>query len=354
MGEIKLAVAGDLHKRSKDITTIEGYVECCTAVQRSLMSTLKKYGIEYFISAGDWYDKGYAGDVSASLADYDLDIEMSHMLNGNFYGVIGNHIRLNLDSNPELHIIQPHEVYKPRRASMRDEQIMKTPEVLRIRDVQISLMHFNKDEIDALSYRPTREPWAKYHIAIFHTQLVIPNQALVNTNYGYNSSSNSKIGQCLNGVDLAIVGHVHDPIGTFPINTPNGVCTMIVPGSLTNVDAGERGRHSTIAMPLITIDDESNVKLEYIPFDLKLNLVTFKKRDIAASRENLKTLRGKPLDNLNSTVDVVASMSMAEEALTSLNAFMLQQGYTAKDKALIKVVLHSPESVTDLVRIYLE
>ena len=138
MKKTRIMFAGDLHKRSKDITTIEGYVKCCTAVQLELMQLCKELNIEYFVSLGDWYDKGYVSDVAVALADYDFDIRMSNQLNGNFYGLIGNHIRLNMDSNPELHIIQPHPIYASRRVVSRDSQIMKTPEILRINNVQIS------------------------------------------------------------------------------------------------------------------------------------------------------------------------------------------------------------------------
>lgn len=344
--------AGDLHKRSKDITTIEGYVACCYAVQMALMEELHNRSIGYFVSLGDWYDRGYSDDVSASLADYDLDVQMSRQLKGNFYGVIGNHIRLSMDSNPELHLIQPHEQFKSRRATARGEQIIKTPDVLRIKDVQISLMHYKTDTDDAFMFKPTREPWAKYHIAVFHTQSVIPNTALINTTYGYNTSSNTKIGHVLAGVDLAIVGHVHDAIGQFTVNTETGSTIMIVPGSLTNVNAGEAGRHTSINIPIVSIDDDSNVRLEYLPFDLKTNMVTFKKKNLEESREKLRSLRGKPQEDLRDVVSSVAALTCGDETLTSLNAFMAAHGYTQMDKELVKAVLEEPDNIERLMTIY--
>ena len=64
MSETKILFAGDLHKRAKDITTIEGYVNCNIAVQSALIEEIEKRNIDYFVSLGDWYDKGYIGDVS--------------------------------------------------------------------------------------------------------------------------------------------------------------------------------------------------------------------------------------------------------------------------------------------------
>lgn len=348
----KIGLAGDLHKRAKDISTIQGYVNCNIAVQRDLMRLIKETNMDYFISLGDWYDKGYTSDVSASLADYDIDIEMANLLNGKFYGLIGNHIRLNMDSNPELHLIQPHPVYKSRRTVIRQEQVMKTPKMLRLGTVQISFMHHNKDVDDVFAYKPRREEWATYHIALFHTPSIVPNAQLVKTNFGYNASSNSKIGEVLNGVDLAIVGDIHTPLGQFNINTPTGTTIMVVPGSLTNVDSSEDNRHTSIMLPVISIDDDSSVKLEYIHFDLKTNLLTFMKKNIEESKEKLKSLRGKPVRDLHGDDDIVSIIGRRENAYTTLNGFMQASGYTDVDKQLIRSVINNPADLDSLIKIY--
>lgn len=348
-----LLFAGDLHKRHKDISTIEGYVACTQAVQHSLMDLIKEKGIDYFIHIGDWYDKGYAGDIASALVDYDVDIQMSRLLNGNFYGLIGNHIRLSMDSNPELHLIQPHPYLRSRRQSTRTDQIIRTPRMLKVNDVQISFQHYDMGYTRASEYKPTREEWAKYHIALFHTPLVIPGAKLINTAYGYNISSNSEIAVALDGVDLAICGDIHKPLGKFDINKPDGSCTvMIVPGSLTNTDAGDANRHATIMMPLIKIGMESEVSIEFIPFDLQTNKVTFKKKNVEATQDKLKTLRGKDLEQIYSPEEVVAALSQRESTLLSLNAFMGSCGYTKKDKDLVRAVMSNPDDITELVKIW--
>lgn len=350
----RIMFAGDLHKRAKDITTIEGYVNCTLAVQRALMQEIKNRGVTKFVSLGDWYDRGYSSDIAASLSDYDIDIKMSEMLGGEFYGVIGNHIRLSLDSNPELHLIQPHPLFKSRRSTTRDSQIIKTPNFFRVGDVQISLMHNYSNTDDVMEYKPTRQSWAKYHVAVFHTELVIPNSVLAGTAYGFSHVTNSKIAEVLADVDLAIVGHVHDAIGRVMVDKPDGTKTvMIVPGSLTNVNAGERGRHSNINIPILTVEDNGEIKLEFMPFDLKLNMVTFKKKNLEEAREKLKGLGGKPVEQLTDVVTSVASMTCGNEALSSLNAFMRANGYTDKDKRLVRAVLNNPADIGALVDIYL-
>ncbi len=353
MSETKILFAGDLHKRAKDITTIEGYVNCNIAVQSALIEEIEKRNIDYFVSLGDWYDKGYIGDVSASLADYDLDIRMHDLLKGNFYGVIGNHIRLNMDSNPELHLIQPHPMYKSRRPCLRRGQIIRTPEVLRIGNVQLSLMHNKINAECALDYKPIRQPWAVYHIAVFHTELVVPYRQLANTNYGYIATSSTQIANTMSGVDLAIVGHVHNVLGKFQIESSSGVMTMVVPGSLTNVDSGESSRHTSVALPLVTIVDNRIVRLEFLPFDLKTNLVTFKKKNVEKSNEKLKTIRGKGIMDLHDSSENSGIVNDSREVLLSLNLYMKSKGYTEMDKNLVRSVLNDPESLTDLLKVYL-
>lgn len=348
-----LLFAGDLHKRHKDISTIEGYVNCTHVVQRELVKEIKKRKVDYFIHIGDWYDKGYAADIAAALADYDEDIQLSEMLEGRFYGLIGNHIRLSMDSNPELHLIQPHPYLTSRKPTTRQEQVIKTPTVLRINDVQISFQHYDMGLVSVRDYKPRREPWAKYHIALFHTPLVIPGFKLLDTQYGYNISSNNDIAYTLEGVDLAICGDIHKPLGQFEINKPDGTKTvMIVPGSLTNTDAGEANRHASILMPLVQVGLESEVRVQYVPFSLQTNLVTFKKKNIENTQDKMKSLRGKQLENLYNPEDVVAALSRREETLLSLNAFMESQGYTKQDKDLIFSVMEHPDDLANLLKIW--
>lgn len=350
----KLMFAGCLHKRPKDITTIRGYTNCNRQVQLSLMEEIVKNKIDKFVSLGDWFDKGYGTDTAASLIDTDLDRQMSTMLNGEFYGVIGNHIRLRLDSNPELFLIQPHPTLKMRKDVRREEQIIKTPDYLLIDGVQISFMHYDNNAVTAVDYTPTRLPQAKKHIALFHTPYVIPAMKLYELNMQYDASSNSRISECLNDVDLAIVGDIHKPLGQFDINHSNGkVTTMIVPGSLTNTNAGMGSRHTSINIPIIEIHD-GTYKLSYLFFDLKTNLLTFQNKTAEKEEDKLKSIRGNTVSNLYSDADEVSVTSKlhSDKVTMSLNMFMRQQGYTPSDMEIVKRVIHAPSDIKGIVGAY--
>ncbi len=350
-GTIRILVAGDLHKRAKDITTIEGYVNCTKAVQQKLMDEIIDKDVDIFISLGDWYDKGYATDVAASLADYDLDIKMSNLLKGNFLGLIGNHIRLGLDSNPELHIIQPHEVYKTRCATPRQEQIMKTPKSIVVNNVQISLVHYNPNERDARTYKVERDPNVRYHIALYHTHLVVPCAQLQGTGYEYITSRSDAICDALSNVDLAIVGHIHKPLGSFTIDTSSERQTkMIVPGSLTNTDAGMGSRHTEVRLPLIDIALDGSVAYRSLGFNILTNMVTFREK-VSGDAYKLKTLRGKALKELHKDKEVDLDR-IFESSLLSFSNFMLKRGYTDRDKKLIRSVITAPSDLNQLLSIY--
>ena len=354
---MKFAYVTDMHKRVKDITTIRGYTRVNRIVQLDIMKKCKELGVDGLLIGGDWYDSGYGTDIAAALTHTDIDIEMTRMFRGNVYSVIGNHIRINMDSNPELFLIQPHPYFKSRHSVSRNHQIFRTPDHLMINGVQISFMHHNRDAVDAMSYKAHRLPEAKYHIALYHTEMIIPTNQLHKMGMITITNENNKIIKALEGVDLAIVGHVHKPIGSFNIAKPDGTnTTMIVPGSLTNTDAGVNSRHSVYNMPIIDISEDGSVSLSFEPIDLHTNELTFIEKGLSKEKmDRLKTLRGNNITELypeNTDVSFIAASS--DTGILTLNKFLQAQGYTDVDKKLISSVLNAPEDIANLVRIFEE
>lgn len=351
--QYKIMIAGDLHKRMKDITTIHGYTEVCRRVQLDIMQFIKDNGITHFISLGDWFDRGYGSDVSAALVHTDIDREMYNLLKGNFYGLIGNHIRIKMDSNPELFLIQPHPLYKSSHPVSRTYQIIRTPNDLVIGDTQISFLHYNWHAESAIDYRPMLDKNCSHHIALYHTEMIIPSSVLNNAGMSTTVTDSSKISNALEGIDLAIVGHIHKPIGTFSIDRlDGGETTMIVPGSLTNTDAGEVSRHDSIDIPIIELDDEKpGYSLSFVPFDLHTSQLTFMKKVAdEMMREKLSSIYGNAHESLYSDIEVAGFVGNTE--FMTLNSFMQKNGYTTEDKKLVKTVLNSPYDISSMVTIY--
>lgn len=343
----KIGFAGDLHKRPKDISTIKGFVKCNDKVQDSLVDMVISEKLTAFVSLGDWYDKGYVDDVSSALADTSREEYLNKILNGNFYGVIGNHIRLRLDSNPELMLIQPHPTIKSRKQVKREEPIIKTPSYLKFGNVQISLVHHLYGSESLEEYVIHRLPGIKYHIACVHDPRFIPNHKLSLTQHPPTSTLDSQIARVLSEVDFCICGDIHMPLGLFDVSPKT---KMLVPGSLTNTNAGVRGRHSFIKLPIFTIDDETDtVDFNYFNFDLHLNMLTFDEKGDKRVSEKLKTLQGNNLQSLYGDKSVEGILSTGISSL-SFGSFLKDQEYTENDKRLIKSVIKDPTNILDLIR----
>ena len=350
----RIGLAGCLHKRMKDITTIRGYAKVCIDMQMQLMKLIKELELTDFYSTGDWFDIGYGSDTSAALAHTDIDREMASLLNGHFYGVIGNHIKLRMDSNPELFLIQPHPYFTSRHKIIRKDQIIKTPDVIMHGRVQISFMHWNNVAKNVLDWHPMRRPETLYHIALFHTEDVIPAFKLRQLNMHYEASANSKIADCLDGVDLAIVGHIHKPLGTFQIERVDGrKTTMIIPGSLTNTNAGMLTRHNSIEMPILEIDDEANtVAISYHHLDLMTNRLTFMDKSQQKDGEKLQSLRGNNVQTLHEDFVGAPLVGNGNIQFNTLNGFMKSQQYTEGDKNIVRTVMQNPEGLDDIIKIF--
>ncbi len=343
-------IAGDLHKRMKDISTIKGYCNACKNVQLDIINFIKQNGVTHFISAGDWFHGGYGSDVAAALCHTDIDRDMAEALNGNFYGVIGNHIRIQMDSNPELFLIQPHPVYRSRHDVNRNEQIIKTPDRIVLNGCEFLLKHWNPVAEGALDYKCELDPECKHHFAIFHTEQIIPAPLLHGLNMGHVISDESNISKALNGVEIAIVGHIHKVIGSHVIRSTNGKDTlMIIPGSLTNTDAGKKARHDYIDIPIITIYESGEYKLEYHRQTLHTDELTFYQKT-EEDTGKLKSLNGNAKENLYSELQATAFIGDNQQFLT-LNRFLESQGYTKSDKTQIRSVIRNPEDIDTLVYI---
>lgn len=350
----KILFAGDLHKKAKDPDNIINYVSCNVAVQKQLMKLINDKGITKFISIGDWYDRGYVNDMSAGFSATDMDIQMSKLLKGEFYGVIGNHIRLKLDSNPELFLIQPHPTLTTRHPVYRREQIIRTPDILRVGDVQISFMHFNFNRKTLAGYKPVKQEWAKRHIALFHTPWIIPNQQLSKAGLEANTYTVSVIAECLAGVDLAICGDIHKPLGKFVVEHEYGSTIMVVPGSLTNSTTSKNERHYNVHLPLVTVLDDGTYTLEFVDFDLLTNLVTFKNDNDIKKDSKLDGIRAKRKEGKIEAGSLEGTFDRSAPDAFSLRNLMIRRNYDDKDIRMIDSIFNNPVDVSALIRIYTE
>ena len=72
----------DLHKRDIDFSSIKGYMSAIEEVQKDLLNFLYSVDADkkYFVSLGDWYDKGYRSTSRVFIDSYyDNELSLIHI-----------------------------------------------------------------------------------------------------------------------------------------------------------------------------------------------------------------------------------------------------------------------------------
>lgn len=268
----RILFLGDLHKRDVDFTTINGYTKASDAVQQDILDFIKKYGITHLVSLGDWYDKGYRS-INRCSNDRNWDEELSKAVNGNFYICLGNHFFLERDNNPEMYLIQPSELYKPTHPIYATKPVIKAPPYFQIGGVRISLFHFSKQN---KLYKATLDDSVKYHIGVYHDEVVVPTFAQKAGGL-IGGAPSGNIEFMLENVNFAVVGHIHKPIGAVKVPVHGREIPMLIPGSLANTSNGPQF-HDSVNLPVFEIDDADKVSARLYTFSLHCELLRLYKR----------------------------------------------------------------------------
>lgn len=274
MVENRVIIIPDLHWRDTDIKTIGGYCEATDLVAQDLVTIMKEEKITHGISTGDWCDKGYR-QLHATFSHRNYLQEMNDLTNRNMFMCIGNHFFLERDSNPEIYWIQPNDKFKPVKPIYAVEPLLKTPDQIMIGCMQFSLFHYKKEQEGKMYFRP-KMPNAKYHGGVYHDDMVVPahvrvNEGIhVNVNSGYTRNVYSNI-------DLAVIGHIHTPIGEVVMQVDGRNIPVDIPGSLAIVSSKPSDMHTHVNIPVFTITDNT-VKKEYIKVSLHTDKLKFFKQ----------------------------------------------------------------------------
>lgn len=263
----------DLHKRDVDFTSIKGFIGAVEQVQKDIIEALGKLEKPVFVSLGDWYDKGYRS-TARTLADIYYDRKIAEKVGGDAYICLGNHFFLERDANPEMYIIQPSYLYKPRKDFPNQEAIFKTVPYLVIGDVQISFFHFNKED---KNYIQPVQPGVRHHIGIYHDDCVLPSNVRQQAG-GYGTTSNDYLNSIYSNVDLAIHGHIHISVGTnvYSMNSGKSV-PMLIPGSLGITQNKEEMKHKSVQCPVVKIYEGGGFDVDFVEVSTHLDMLSFYK-----------------------------------------------------------------------------
>ena len=60
-------------------------------------------------------------------------------------------------------------------------------------------------------------------------------------------------------INLAIVGHIHTPVGAFNIQARGRSLPMIIPGSMAITTSGSNDLHTDVNLPVVEIADDGRV-----------------------------------------------------------------------------------------------
>lgn len=277
----RVLLVSDLHKRQTDFTSIGNYTKAVDKVQLDILKFIRENNITHFVSLGDWYDKGYS-NTARTLSDRNFDEEIARAVNGNAYICIGNHLFLERDNNPEFYLIQPHEQYKP-----RDNFVAFTPTFKAVRDIQIgglqiSLFHYSKEN---KNYHNTRRPETKFHVGIYHDDCVVPSS--VRQKAGFLAATSSNLNHMYDNIDLAVVGHIHTPIGLCQLNLGDRILPLVVPGSLSITKNSQYEKHASVNLPVIEVNDAGEINTRFVSFSTHMDELVFyeKKESLRPSKE---------------------------------------------------------------------
>lgn len=246
----------DLHIRHKDIKSCVGYRDAVRHVVKDLIEIVVENNIDTIFFFGDIFDSGYGEYEGEYISDIKLLTRLIEKVNGNAYEVIGNHINIQWSRHPEHYFISPNTKYKIRGTNFNDEQIIKTPDHVIIDGVNFYFMHWDINEknknFDPMVYKPKLENNGGKQVGLFHSDYVALHRI-----YEQAKSDDSQISRIVEGLDIALTGHIHQPMEPFLL----GKTLMINPGSLCNCTATKI--HSTVSLPILVCDN-GNVNLEFI------------------------------------------------------------------------------------------
>jgi predicted phosphodiesterase len=251
-------------------------------IQQDILDFIQLNNITHLISLGDWYDKGYKSTRRLNN-DRNFDEEFNKATNGNFYMCIGNHFFLERDNNPEMYLIQPHHLYQPATPLVAFEPVIHAPDKIKIGTVQISLFHYNKQ--DHNNYIAARDPDTTFHIGVYHDDSVVEDDVRRKAGY-WQDTPPANLQRIYENIDLAIIGHIHTPCNGVSLNIRGRKMTQLIPGAI----CPSRDRHTSVKLPVITIDDNSNVSCSLHTFSTHMEMLNFLNKREAVRADNVNEL----------------------------------------------------------------
>lgn len=280
----------DRHKKDTDFQTIKGFCEATSLVSDDIEETVKRRKVTHIIHMGDLYHRGYQKQDSQYVDTYD-DFRLSQMVNGNYYGVVGNHLLLERDANPEFYLIQPNKYPALQPVSKRKfkKQVIRLEDELIIGPVQFSFFHFSKTD---KHYYRERANGIKYHIGLYHDDEVVPNS--VRRACGLSIDVRSEyLRHIYSNIDIGFLGHIHTAIGRATVKLVDGRdVPLYIQGSMCLTSSKISEFHKTVKVPILTIYDDS-CKMSFEEISLHTDVMTIYREENSIPEANKEVYAAK-------------------------------------------------------------
>ena len=245
---LRVLMITDTHFRDKDFKTIGGYVKATNAVLDQIEEIIIREKIDIAIHGGDVVDSGFSQQSMVHHFMNRLN-RIKQLLHGMFFVVVGNHLFLEIDNNPEVYWIQPSDIIKPREPIFAEEPLLLAPYAVRINGTQYDLMHYSKDR--SSYFRNIINPEkTQYRHACYHDEVAVPGSVRLEENIRVEVRS-ELYDALLSPYDSVTCAHIHTPHDQIVVTTPSGKkVPMDIPGSLGIVTSEERQKHSKVFLPI--------------------------------------------------------------------------------------------------------
>lgn len=330
----------DRHKRDIDFSSIKGYCDASAQVTEDILEIIQEKDITHVVEMGDLYHRGYT-KISAQYADVMDDIAIRDAVNGNYYGVVGNHLMLERDNNPEFYLIQPNNYpdLQPILKRKFRQPIIRVVDDLVIGPVQMSFFHYNKENKD---YVAERRNGIKYHVGFYHDDSVVPNH--VREQCGIKAKVTSDyMNRIYSNIDYAFLAHIHTDIGLMKLKLKSGkIVLAYLQGAATITSSKASEYHKYVMLPIIQIYENTMI-VEKVKLSLHTEMMEIYKEEEKITDETqdifvpVKTKKKFKVDA--SQVEHIEVCDTVSQYLNSIDA-------TGRQLALFELAMNT--ELTDL------
>ena len=331
----------DLHKRDCDFTTITGYTRAIDLVQEDILKFIAEKHVTHLVIGGDWYDKGYRS-INRTFNDVYYDMALSRAVNGNAFLCRGNHLYIERDSNPEMYIIQPCDDMQPVHwVYSGEDPIFKSPNTVQVGPIQINLFHFSKENKD---YIARRNPETTFNVGVYHDDSVVPS-SVRQASGDHGITTTSTLIDTYKNIDLAICNHIHMAVGLVKVQLQDRTLNMFVPGALCITKNKASDIHSTVELPVITLEDDNSVKVQLAKFSLHTDVLKF------YNKTETKRTPKEDISSMELSPESIGSLYRKETFDTNLQTALRRKGYAHNYLSLVDKAVHTGVGHIDAIKL---